>query len=693
VNLVQVDAIVTDGKEKPVLNLTADDFELLQDGKPQAITTFAFINVKDSKVNAAPLPSAPQTKNGPPPPSLPPMALRPDQIRRTIALVVDDLGLSADSTIRVRQSLKNWVDKEMQPGDLVAIIRTSAGMGSLQQFTNDKRILYGAIDLVQFHLGRVGVSSFAPLQAKLETPPDPRSADSGDSTPTTDLSGLGGVPPAGPIDTTIFDEEVAEAYTLGSIGAVQYVLTGLREMPGRKSMVLFSESMRFNYITDPGPVRTQETSHGLVEERLRKLVDAANRSSVVIYAIDPRGVVNTVLAADDTTTGRSPREIAEVSSQRTRELIASQDGMIALSQKTGGLFLANNDLQGSLRQVIDDGDGYYLLGYQPDTSTFAEKSRAPKFHSISVKVKRPGLRVRSRSGFFGTSDGMMPPATTRREQITRAFQSPFTTGSIHVQLTTLFSNAGKDNSYINALLHFDTRDLSFSTEPDGSHKAQVDTFAATFDVDGHAVDAADKTWSLTIPEKSFEGVLKSGLTYSFHVPVKKPGAYQMRMVLRDSSGEVGTARQFIEVPDVNKGRLALSGLVLSVEKPRTAPTATEPAEGALDSTDPNQSPAVRIFKTGTPIVYLYQIFNARMGSDKKPQLDVQTRLFKDGQALYATTPSPLPGQGDANTKTLTAAGRIQVSQAPPGQYVLQVIITDKLAKKLAAQSMDFEIRQ
>ena len=115
VNLVQVDAIVTDGKGKPVLNLTADDFELLQDVKPEAITTFAFINVKDSKVNAAPLPSAPQTKNGPLPPSLPPMALRPDQIRRTIALVVDDLGLSADSTIRVRQSLKNWVDKELLP--------------------------------------------------------------------------------------------------------------------------------------------------------------------------------------------------------------------------------------------------------------------------------------------------------------------------------------------------------------------------------------------------------------------------------------------------------------------------------------------------------------------------------------------------------------------------------------------------
>ena len=70
-----------------------------------------------------------------------------EEIRRTIALVVDDLGLSADSIIRIRESLKKWVEYEMQPGDLVSVVRTNAGIGALQQFTNDKRLLYSAIDL------------------------------------------------------------------------------------------------------------------------------------------------------------------------------------------------------------------------------------------------------------------------------------------------------------------------------------------------------------------------------------------------------------------------------------------------------------------------------------------------------------------------------------------------------------------
>src|SRR5262249_23277355 len=161
----------------------------------------------------------------------------------------------------------------------------------------------------------------------------------------------------------------------------------------------------------------------------------------------------------------------------------SQDGMLTLTEKTGGLFLRNNDLPGSLREVVDDGNGYYLLGYQPDASTFDEKARVPKFHTISVRMKKPGLRVRSRTGFFGTADAETPSPVGRLDQIRKAFMSPFSTGSIHVRLTTLFSRNDKDGPYINALLHFDAHDLMFTPQPDGTQKAQIDTFAATFDVD------------------------------------------------------------------------------------------------------------------------------------------------------------------------------------------------------------------
>jgi VWFA-related protein len=685
VDLVQVDAIVTDTKGKPVTNLEADDFEVFQDGKPQKITNFTFIDVKDSRVTIPAASAAPQKTKNLPAPLPPPPQLRREEIRRTVALVVDDLALSADSTVRVRQALKKWVDTEMQPGDLVAILRTSAGMGALQQFTADKRMLYAAIDLVQFHTGRVGVSSFAPITGAAL-----RTTLPGTSEVSTEA------------DTSLFNNEIQQAYMLGSIGAVQFVLQGLRDLPGRKSMVLFSENMKFTYLEGPGLVNLEFTSKSLVEERMRKLIDEANRSSVVIYAIDPRGVVYTGLTAEDFTGstgddngGMTAQQVSEIDTQRSRDLIASQDGMITLTQKTGGLFLHNNDIQGSLREVVNDGDGYYLLGYQPDAATFDAKTRQPKYHSIGVRVKRPGLRVRSRSGFFGTPDAnAAPPPVGRVAQIARALASPFASGSMRVQLTTLFSQSEKEGSYINAMFHFEARDLTFTRVNEGSHQAQFDTFAVTFDVDGRPVASGDKTWNLRVEDKDYEEVLKRGLVYSLHLPVKKPGAYQMRMVVRDSTNEqVGSATQFIEVPDMTKGRLTLSGIVLSGEQAQQK--GDDPAEGTINADDPNLTAAVRIFKPGTAIVYAYQILNARADNNRKFQLEIQTRLFREGRQVYAGSPTPLNDE-QKDPRHLLGAGRMQLAQAAPGHYALQVIVTDKLAKekyRIAAQSMDFEVRQ
>src|SRR5260370_14455166 len=159
VNLVQVDAVVTDSKGNQITNLTPDDFVLLQDGKPQRITHFSYIST------AAATPIAPTrvtpVKGMPAPP---PLKLRPDQIRRTVAMVVDDLGLSFESMAQIRRALKKFVYQQMKPGDLVAIIRTGAGMGALQQCSSDKNQLYAAIERVKYNpLGRCGVRPFSPV--------------------------------------------------------------------------------------------------------------------------------------------------------------------------------------------------------------------------------------------------------------------------------------------------------------------------------------------------------------------------------------------------------------------------------------------------------------------------------------------------------------------------------------------------
>src|SRR5881227_2557408 len=169
-NLVQVDAVVTDKKGNPVTDLRPEDFEIYEDNRPQKITNFSFVSVEPGAQPAGtPAPESAtahaHTRTGEAVAPVPPVHLRPEEVRRTFALVVDDLGLSFESMHFVRNALRKFVDEQMQPGDLVAIILTGAGVGALQQFTSDKRLLYAAIDRVKWNSrGRAGIAAFAPIE-------------------------------------------------------------------------------------------------------------------------------------------------------------------------------------------------------------------------------------------------------------------------------------------------------------------------------------------------------------------------------------------------------------------------------------------------------------------------------------------------------------------------------------------------
>src|SRR6266705_1491359 len=168
-NLVQVDAVVTkDGR--PVTDLKPEDFEIAEDGRPQTITNFSYVSNSSTKS----MTKAPAKAPGPdniPVPIIPP-ALHPDDVRRTIALLVDDLGMSQESIIDARQRLRKFVNEELQPNDLVAIIRTGGEVGALQQFTTDRRMLYSAIEHLRWNpCSRTGLYVFAPAGSE-STPTD-----------------------------------------------------------------------------------------------------------------------------------------------------------------------------------------------------------------------------------------------------------------------------------------------------------------------------------------------------------------------------------------------------------------------------------------------------------------------------------------------------------------------------------------
>jgi VWFA-related protein len=623
VDLVRVDATVTDDRGRHVANLTVDDFELLQDGRPRVISTFDYVRL-GAATNAS---DAVKRPSGPGPTR--PTA--PHEVRRTIALVVDDLGLSLESTGRVRSVLQRFLDTQMQPGDLVAILRTGAGMGALQQFTSDRRMLQAAVDRVRWNMrGRV---------SRFNTIFEPDQLD-------------------------LFRNELL---TAGTLGAVSYVIRGLSGLPGRKSVIVLSDGFR---LTD------SDNRYGRVLGALRTLVDASNRSGVVIYGIDMRGLAATGPTGSD----GSPTE----ASRRQGEFRSTREGLDVLAGETGGLSIRDaNDVSAGLARVLDDQQGYYLLGYVPDASTFTGST--PRFHRLAVRLKRAGLRVRSRSGFLSIPDEQIRAAGPQNRMVA-AVTSPFAGGDIRLQLSAFFGHHDKLGPFVTSVLHVDARDLTFVAEANGMHAATVETLATTFGENGEVADQTSRGYTFTVTSAGHVRALSAGLVYRMQVPLKQPGPYQLRIALRDAgSDRIGSASQFIDVPDIKKGRLALSGLLIEG-------VAQTPAAGGEDTRDPESTVAVRRFRQGMDASYICSVYNARRGSDGSPRLETDVRLYREGvEVSRRTLHGTLPGSGDTE---LLVGGVLQLGPSTlPGSYVLELTVSDILAKRptRASQTIDFDV--
>ena len=675
-NLVQVDAVVTDKNGKIIKDLRPDEVQIFEDGRPQKITNFSLVTTEAPTSQPAP---SPLDKTLAP---LPPVKLHPEDVRRTIALVIDDLGLSFESTYYTRRALKKFVDEQMQPGDLVAIIRTGGGIGALQQFTADKRQLYAAIERIRWSpSGRSGIGAFAPLESKLPNADQRQQANDQKQQATDDLNQ--------------FREDV---FSVGTLGAVGYVVRGMRELPGRKSILLISDGFRIYSQDDP--YRNYRTLLAL-----RRLIDQANRAAVVIYTMNATGLQVLGFTAADATGGMGADEIEKHLLDRRTAAFESQDGLTYLAKETGGLAIRNsNDLSGGIRRVIEDQKSYYLIGYRPDESTFAAKDGRRTYHKLTLKVTRPGkFSVRMRNGFYGISEeDEKALITTPRQQLLTALASPFGAAGVRLRLTTLFANDPKIGSYMRSLLHINANDLTFTDLPDGEHTATFDVAAITFGDNGTVVDQVGETFTTKVRGEEYSRLRKDGFVFFLTVPIKKAGAYQLRTALRDQgSSHVGSASQFIEVPDIKKNRLVLSGILVSptdrltpAADQRTAGEAAQKKE--LESGSQSISVALRQVKPGQVLQYSFVVYNARLDkSNSLPQLRAQLRLFRDGQLIFAGKELALGDEKQSDLKRIAASGALQLgSGLSPGEYVLQMTVTDLLADekhRLATQWIDFEV--
>lgn len=672
--LIQMDVTVTDRKGRIIRDLKPEEIEIYENGKKQAISNFSFVSVEKPIGNNE---RTAKDDNAAAP--LPPVAVRPENIRRTFALVVDDLSLSFESVYQVRRTLKKYLDENMQDGDLVAIIRTGAGIGALQQFTSDKRMLYAAIERVKWNpMGRGGIGAFAPIEP---TPLQIQAAGGDDSITEEDLEDERNA-------MNSFDDFRSGTFATGTLGALRYIVEGMRELPGRKSVVLFSDGFRLLERDRQG-----FSGRGSVMDFMDRLIETANRSSVVFYSIDARGLQYTGFTAADNISDTSAAAMSRSMSERSSELFETQAGLQYLSKETGGFaVINNNNLIGGMRRVVED-QSYYLVAYTPDEESFDPQKR--RFNKLEIKVKRPDTLVRYRSGFFNIDDKEFDqrPKTemTPNQQVQNALTSPFAVNDITLTLNSFYGNDVKGGNYVRSLLHVDAGSLKFVDSANGKRKAEIAVLAVSYGDNGVVVDHTTNAYTIEADNDSYKRLIDKGFVYNFIFPVKKPGAYQYRVVLRDQlAARVGSASQYIEVPTFKRGRVRLSGMILQQYsvKDWNAGKSSE-TSAVLNDT------ALRRFDPDSVLQFAYEIYNAKLDAAKQPNLTTKIRIFRDRELVLDGTDKPLDLSGQADMQRLKVTGAIGLNKdMTPGDYILQVVVTDNLAKqkqRITTHYITFEV--
>jgi len=650
--LVQIDVVVADKAGKAVAGLKREDFELYDNNKPQDISHFAYEITRTRSVRE----DIEETR------ALP-RAITAPEVKRVLAFVVDTLHMKPENVYKTRQMLENFIDKQMEPGDLALILPTAGGSGLFQQFTSDQRLLRRAADKLRPFIFSTDTTPF-------RSTANPFGQSSSASAPIG--MGRGGrVQPRIPQTRTLGNSDpLEEADVRATLSTLNNLINSMKVLPGRKLALFVSEGLRI-FQTD-------------TSQDLRQTTDLAARADVVFYTIDPRGLDPLNISAADDIGDQDPSDFLSSKRDDFRE---SQDSLNALALDTGGKFFRdNNDIKRGLAHMLDENSGYYLLGFQPDGSKWDGK-----YHKLKVAVRaRPDLTVSFRKGYVAHDDKPKPKEISdpKMAENIAAISSPLVRRDIDLQLTPFYTDDAKREPVIATLLHIDASQLHFN-QAEGRYKDTLNLIGFVLDTNGKQVDGFSEELSLNLLPQHYEQSIKTGFLATRTLTVK-PGVYQMRVLVREAdTGKLGTANNYIEVPNLKSDRLALSSIFTSPPKDQQGRVSESAGQGATLSQ--------RRFRRGGQMEYLLIIYNAASeGHDSQTQLELKIRIMQGGRAVFSGQPRPVrPLEESTPPKRIITGGTLSLGPLAAGDYTLEAIVTDKLRKKesraVVKQEIDFSI--
>lgn len=676
-----MDVIVTDKEGRFVSGLTAADFVVKEDGKAQDLAYFG-VEIRPetaaSHVVAAPPPTGLSPEVLPPPP--PPMTARPRG--RQIVIAVDDLHVAPTNLAAAREALKRFVDEQLSDDDEVALVTTSGTTGLTQELTRDRAVLRRAIERLSLIQERrvqwSDVPHLTEYQAELIDRGDPealRVAVEEIRQENEDIDeGLARLQAAQRAHSMLVE---IMSYSGQALRTLESVVRSLGPLPGRKVVVLASDG----FLVGLGASDSRHFD-------LRRVVDAATRSGVVLYALDTRGLVSEV-PGGDATFGGPPVLTAPGAreSLQARSVEALRDPMIALSEDTGGFLVRNrNDLLAGLGDILRDTRHYYLLGYEP-----TNRKRDGKFRRIEVRLRnRPGLRVRTRAGYYVPDERKLArqaavpaesPEARRDRELAQALASLLPLKGVGVRMVVDDVDLPPDGPRAVVKAHLDVSNVGFERKID-HYEAELDVAGAVFDPAGLRVaDLPGETSRLKLPLENFQALRREGLLYEKAVPLS-PGTYLVKLAVRAGGGGLlGSAAEWVEVQDRSAQPLSLSAVFLKADD-------GPPREGEPMNLQDMQ--VEKRFKQRQGLHYLVYVYRPEASAGEPADVIVQAQVWV-GEKVVGAGPSHPVAFGGPGDPPPRQAERIALEPLGLGPYELRIVATDRRTGARAVRRLHFMV--
>jgi VWFA-related protein len=655
VEYVEVDALVTDEQGRFVPNLRKEDFQIFEDGKPQAIANFALVEIAMDR--------------GVPVGSAEPDVLSNERpfVGRIYTMILDDLHTAPSRAPRVKAAARRFIERHLSTNDLMAIVHTAGRDAASQDFTSSKRLLLASVDRF--------------MGLKLESATMARNEEFFRG------AGAGGAPVGDPFDS---ERGFNARSTARGLRTVAEWLGGVR---GRRKTILFiSEGIDYD-ITDP----FNNHSATAILDEMRGAIAAATRSNVSIYTVDPRGLtfgaddaIETSIFGDqlpqtyqgdlDTPSQAQTRPGIGPRNLRT-ELQLSQDSLRTLAEETNGFAaVSSNDFASAFDRIVSDNSAYYVLAYYPPSNR-----RDGKFHRIEVRTSRPDLKVRARRGYAAPKGNpQTQPAVMNNggasPVVLRALNSPLPTNGLTMQMFAAPFKGTAPNASVVMGIELRGRDLTL----DGGKRVELSYVA--INASGQTRGDTD-FFTLTLPPETRTHVEQTGLRIlrRFDLP---PGRYQLRVAAHDVAGaRVGSLNYDLEIPDYGKLPFSMSGLLLTSRAGTT--TLTARADTLLQRVMPAPPVALRVFPKNDEVLVFAEIYDRAAGTPHN--VDISTTVTANGGTVVwkhsdERASSELQGANGGYGHTV----RVPMSGIAPGRYVLTVEARSRLGH-MASRQVPFEV--